>query len=167
MRTPLGWRIPIPAASHLIPLERVRYDVTAGRTTFLMGQYSQRGWWYYFPVAFAIKTPLPMLFLLLIAILSFTLRSARTKQWGGWNTLALAIFPVGLLCHRYRPTIRYWLPPPVAHLAFHRCVHRPPNFQFQISNAQSQISNVLGIWHSWPLVHGRHRAHLPRLLGLL
>jgi hypothetical protein len=33
-----------------------------------MGRYSERVWWYYFPIAFAIKTPLPTLPLLLIAL---------------------------------------------------------------------------------------------------
>ena len=71
IRTPPGWSIPVPAASHLIPLERVRHDITAGRTTFLMGQYSEQGWWYYFPVALAIKTPLPTLVLLLASAALF------------------------------------------------------------------------------------------------
>ena len=33
------------------------------RTAYLMGQTSPRGWWYYFPVALAVKTPLPTLLL--------------------------------------------------------------------------------------------------------
>lgn len=35
--------------------------VQAGRSTFLMGHYSLTGWWYYFPMAFLIKTPLPVI----------------------------------------------------------------------------------------------------------
>lgn len=34
---------------------------------YLAGNTSTDGWWYYFPVAFALKTPLPTLFLLLMA----------------------------------------------------------------------------------------------------
>ncbi len=107
VRTPPGWSIPVPAASHLIPLERVRADLSAGRTTFLMGQYSERGWWYYFPVAFAIKTPLPTLILLFAAIIVFARRLARTpggprrcarasrpKQLADWDALALVAFPL-------------------------------------------------------------------------
>ncbi len=33
------------------------------KTAYLLGQTSPRGWWYYFPVALAVKTPLPMLLL--------------------------------------------------------------------------------------------------------
>ena len=34
-----------------------------GRKAYLLGQHSQDGWWYFFPVALAIKTPLPFLVL--------------------------------------------------------------------------------------------------------
>ncbi len=33
------------------------------KTAFLLGQISNRGWWYYFPVALLLKTPLPLLLL--------------------------------------------------------------------------------------------------------
>ncbi len=36
-----------------------------GRATYLLGQISDDGFWLYFPVAFAVKTPLPTLFLLI------------------------------------------------------------------------------------------------------
>ena len=90
VRTPPGWSIPVPAASHLIPLERVRADLSAGRTTFLMGEYSERGWWYYFLVAFVLKTPLPTLILMFVAIVIF----ARTKRPADWDTLSLVAFPL-------------------------------------------------------------------------
>lgn len=35
------------------------------KTAYLLGQTSSRGWWYYFPVALAVKTPLSMLLLAL------------------------------------------------------------------------------------------------------
>ncbi len=48
------------------------FDVKAnagGRRTFLMGEFSAYGWWYFFPVAFAVKTPLGLLALLVLASL--------------------------------------------------------------------------------------------------
>jgi len=84
--------LPLPAASHLVPIERVLNDVSAGRTTFLMGQYSQHGWWYYFPIAFAIKTPLPTLILLLTAIMTIFKRCTRFAWL--WDTVALVMFPL-------------------------------------------------------------------------
>ena len=38
------------------------------RQAFLMGEYSLNGWWYFFPVAFLVKTPLPFLLLLAAAV---------------------------------------------------------------------------------------------------
>jgi 4-amino-4-deoxy-L-arabinose transferase-like glycosyltransferase len=38
----------------------------ARRNAFLLGRHSDEGWWYYFPLAFAIKTPLSVLLLFLL-----------------------------------------------------------------------------------------------------
>ena len=47
-----------------------------GPLAFLCGQWKQTGWWYYFPVTLAVKTPLPLL-LLTIAGLLMWLRGLR------------------------------------------------------------------------------------------
>jgi 4-amino-4-deoxy-L-arabinose transferase-like glycosyltransferase len=39
------------------------WHAQAGHQAGLLGMYSTTGWWYYFPVAFALKTPLPTLLL--------------------------------------------------------------------------------------------------------
>ncbi len=44
------------------------------RVTFLMGQITHEGWWYFFIVSFLLKTPLPLL--LLLAAAPLALRSA-------------------------------------------------------------------------------------------
>ena len=41
-----------------------------GHPTFLMGMYSSEGWWYYYPLAFLLKTPLPLLILLVLSLRS-------------------------------------------------------------------------------------------------
>ncbi len=40
----------------------------AGRASFLMGEYSLTGWWYYFIVTFFIKTPVPVIFFMIAAV---------------------------------------------------------------------------------------------------
>ncbi len=40
----------------------------AGHNAGLLGMYSRTGWWYYFPVAFALKTTLPFLLLSLASL---------------------------------------------------------------------------------------------------
>lgn len=48
----------------------------AGHPAGLLGMRSEQGWWYYFPVAFALKTTLPFLALSLLAL-----------GWAGWRLL--------------------------------------------------------------------------------
>lgn len=40
----------------------------AGHFSYLMGQYSDKGWWYYFPLIILFKTPLAVLVLVLIGL---------------------------------------------------------------------------------------------------
>jgi 4-amino-4-deoxy-L-arabinose transferase-like glycosyltransferase len=42
-----------------------------GHPTFLMGMYSSTGWWYYYLIAFLLKTPLPLLTLLVLSVLFY------------------------------------------------------------------------------------------------
>lgn len=70
---------------------------THHRDAFLMGNYSEHGWWYYFPVAFALKTPLPIQALLLCAVglLSARVASARSmvpaRRGGRRSSVASAV----------------------------------------------------------------------------
>ncbi|MQA30779.1 MAG: tetratricopeptide repeat protein [Luteitalea sp.] len=58
--------------------------------TFLAGAYSTEGWWYYFPVAFLIKTPIP--FIALLAIGLFVCVQRRREL--GWMNEAFIVLPV-------------------------------------------------------------------------
>jgi hypothetical protein len=42
-------------------VDMVLQSTREGRPAFLLGQVSETGWWYYFPVAFALKTTIPFL----------------------------------------------------------------------------------------------------------
>jgi hypothetical protein len=42
-------------------IDMVVQDSREGRTAFLLGRVSETGWWYYFPIAFALKTTIPFL----------------------------------------------------------------------------------------------------------
>jgi hypothetical protein len=57
----------------------------ASRPSFLLGEYSDTGWWYYFPVAIALKAPLPLLALVIAAAVLACLRPAPGRaQWFVW-----------------------------------------------------------------------------------
>jgi hypothetical protein len=63
-----GLPVPIPAATHVKIYQSLQQHYDEGHPSFLMGMNSTRGWWYYFPVAFLVKTPLPTLILALVSI---------------------------------------------------------------------------------------------------
>ena len=43
-------------------------------SAYLLGKYSEHGWWYYFPAAFLLKEPFSFLIILLLGFLSFFLK---------------------------------------------------------------------------------------------
>ncbi|HUS94464.1 MAG TPA: phospholipid carrier-dependent glycosyltransferase [Patescibacteria group bacterium] len=49
-------------------IEQILLISGGGRPSFLLGQFSTEGWWYYFPIAFLVKTPLPVLGLFGLAV---------------------------------------------------------------------------------------------------
>ena len=53
---------------YLIGASTIFFHNAGGHGAGLLGTYSARGWWYYFPVAFALKTTLPFLLLTLGAL---------------------------------------------------------------------------------------------------
>ena len=53
----------LPLAHHLEQLLDIGNRAQQGAPSFLMGEYRATGWWLYFPIAFALKTPLPTLVL--------------------------------------------------------------------------------------------------------
>jgi len=64
-----GLPFPVPAATQVKIYLSLLQHYDEGHPSFLMGMNSTRGWWYYFPVAFLVKTPLPTLILVLVSIM--------------------------------------------------------------------------------------------------
>src|SRR5436309_10472634 len=52
--------LPIPR-DYLPGLGAVIEHNRIGHPSYLLGEYSTHGWWYYFPVTFLLKVPLPLL----------------------------------------------------------------------------------------------------------
>ena len=97
----------MPAPQLLDGLWQVHNHVDAGHTAFLLGQHSFHGWWYFFPVALAVKTPIAALLLALAGIVAV----CGEKRRAVWTPVALmaAILLVNL------PTslnigVRYMMP---------------------------------------------------------
>ncbi len=63
--------IPVPLPRHFVTgLDSQKLDNDVGFINYLNGEFRQRGWAYYYPLAIAIRTPLGTLFLCLLALVS-------------------------------------------------------------------------------------------------
>ena len=82
-----------------------------GHSAGMLGDYSRHGWWYYFPVAFALKTPLPIL-LLTLAGLAWGLARLRRGREGRVLVLLVpaALFTLLLTLSTINIGVRYYLP---------------------------------------------------------
>lgn len=72
--TPAGWLIAGAAKHHLVPESYLAgllwVKTNSARETYFFGRQLPAGVWYYFPVAIAIKTPLTLLALALVGLVS-------------------------------------------------------------------------------------------------
>jgi 4-amino-4-deoxy-L-arabinose transferase-like glycosyltransferase len=77
-RASLKDRLPVPAMQYLRGLKAVSSEAE-GHRAYLLGQSDTtgKGWWYYFPVAIAVKTPLPELLAILGMLVALCLPAVR------------------------------------------------------------------------------------------
>ena len=54
----------LPAPEFFDGIRAAMFHNQNGHPAYLLGQFGTHGWWYYFPVALAVKTPLAFLALL-------------------------------------------------------------------------------------------------------
>ncbi|MFA5859368.1 MAG: glycosyltransferase family 39 protein [Elusimicrobiota bacterium] len=94
-------------------LTRVFSDISSrGRSSFLAGQYSTAGWWYYFLLAFFWKTPIPVMILLIYRIVTlFTQKPRGIHYREEWLILIpLLLFTASALTQKLNIGIRHILP---------------------------------------------------------
>lgn len=79
--------------------------------TFLAGAYSDEGWWYYLPVAFLIKTPIPLIALFVIGAIVLV-RRRRDLEWRNEAFVAvpIVIYLAVSVSNSYHVGIRHLLP---------------------------------------------------------
>ncbi len=112
------WPLALPAAHHAIPWLRLQRHLVAGHEAFLMGAHGREGWWFYFPLAFLLKTSLPTLILTgwaTVRCLVWTLQKPRrAQQLLASEIVTLTLFPllygVSSLCSRLNIGYRHLLP---------------------------------------------------------
>jgi hypothetical protein len=103
--------------SHILPadfvlgiMRQVRHNAEGHPAGFL-GMHRRMGWWYYFPVAFALKTTLPFL-LLSLASLAWAIREWIKKRDVRlmWMIAPWLIYSLYVLGSRIDIGVRYYLP---------------------------------------------------------
>ena len=72
--------VPVPAPELFRGLAAFFRHGSGGHPAFLLGEVRLRGWWYYYLVVLAVKTPLPLL-ALAIAGAACAMRARRTEGW--------------------------------------------------------------------------------------
>jgi hypothetical protein len=82
-----GWTVSLPAAEFFDGMAYVLGHNAEGHKSYLLGQLNQSGWWYYFPVALWVKTPIPILALSAVG-LGICVRRLRENAY---------VFPVAFL----------------------------------------------------------------------
>ena len=82
----------------------------AQRAGFLAGQYSTKGWWYFFPLAFLIKTPEPVILLFLAGILLCAIRRGRFLSDDLYLLIPIAGFVVPATVANLNIGLRHILP---------------------------------------------------------
>lgn len=115
--------ISVPAPPYVRGIQAILNFASGGRPGYLLGQLNTEGWWYYFPVAFAVKTPLAILTGLLLATLAMLRRPSRDDLFILFPPL---LFFLTLTAARLNLGYRHLLPM-LPFLAVHlaRLVHSP------------------------------------------
>lgn len=71
----------VPAPAFLSGVDTFLLHGESGHPTFLLGTPGNRGWWFYFPVAFAVKTPIPLLLLSVVGAAVGFGSAASRRDW--------------------------------------------------------------------------------------
>ncbi|OIP24727.1 hypothetical protein AUK11_02525 [bacterium CG2_30_37_16] len=99
-----------PMGHYLLGFTMVASHVNGGHDAFLAGQSSNKGWWYYYPVAFLIKTPIPTMIFMVLAVVLW--KRFKTKDF--FDQFYLLVPPLVLLGMGMQGSlnlgIRYMLP---------------------------------------------------------
>lgn len=89
----------LPLSHHVEQLLDLGGRIQKATPSFLLGDYSDDGWWYYFPVALIFKTPLPILIFIFWAFALFARcllrRSKRAKCLTFLDAVFILIPPLG------------------------------------------------------------------------
>jgi hypothetical protein len=104
-------RVPVPALDLIRGVDELRYKNAVGSRSYLLGEIRQTGWWYFFPLAVGVKTPLPFLILSGVGAVILSRRAWQQKVWGSLApAVAAGTILLVSLWSRVDLGVRYVLP---------------------------------------------------------
>jgi hypothetical protein len=86
-----AWNITLPAPEFFDGIASAMRHNRIGNPAYLLGQVGTRGWWYFFPVALAVKTPVALLVLVGLGV------AICWRRRDGWTRLTPMAFGLGIL----------------------------------------------------------------------
>jgi hypothetical protein len=98
--------VPLPAGAFTRGILEAQFYNQFGHWSYLLGERSNRGWWYFFPVVFAVKTPLAFIAFVLVGC--YWLRQSPREHWAP-GACAIVILAV-VLPARINLGVRHILP---------------------------------------------------------
>jgi len=106
-----GMEVPLPLPAGFLEVLRFQAGrVRAGNNVYFAGETSREGWWYVTPVAFLVKTPLPVLALVGVA----GVQLARSRRWTDaeltWVLVVATCFALFTVLKSVAVGLRYVLP---------------------------------------------------------
>ena len=126
-------------------IQQVRVHNDEGHFSFLLGQRGRMGWWYFFPVALAVKTPLGFLLLLFAGL--YLIARGRIPVPRAWvpAAFAIAILLVGMTS-RINIGLRHILP---VYMGFSIVVALAAHYILQHRGEQRGALIALGVLAAW------------------
>jgi 4-amino-4-deoxy-L-arabinose transferase-like glycosyltransferase len=162
--------IPFPLpANYLLGIDQQQEDFEHyGKPSYLRGQWSDQGWWYYYVYAIAIKVPLGLLALGVLTQVANAIPSAR-QLLSGLSSTASASLPISL-----RDLFILLLPPLVILLVVsaktginEHMRYALPSFPFFLIGVSACLKNLVDIGHGTFVNCAPHRRACPLALTLL
>jgi hypothetical protein len=99
---------PLPAGLYIGSILRSSWHAARGHPSYLFGERSMTGWWYYFPVIMTYKVPIGIGLLLLLGLLSLRRSPPRFAEWGLF--LPMLAWMALMLTTRINTGMRHFLP---------------------------------------------------------
>jgi hypothetical protein len=88
---------PLPLAEPMMGMLDVVVHNAVGHDSYLLGQWSNSGWWYFFPVVLAVKSPIGLLVLATCGWWLVCRRWRETLWKESWQQVLTAVFPLTIL----------------------------------------------------------------------